>query len=73
MADADVVSCCLHAFVLSIFVADLIVGMEELELQTQSRYDFRNFKIATISVKMEYILLFLENGQKQKLMNVSLL
>ena len=32
MVDADMVSCCLHALVLSIFVADLIVGMEELEL-----------------------------------------
>ena len=32
MADADV-SCCLHAFVLFI-LADLIVGMEELELLT---------------------------------------
>ena len=31
MVDADVVSCCLHALVLSI-ITDLIMGMEELEL-----------------------------------------
>ena len=53
MADADVVSCCLHSFVLSVF-ADLIVGMEELELhyRRRGRYNFRKINIATISVRM---------------------
>ena len=35
--DADMVSCCLHAFVLSRSVADLIVGMEALELHCRCR------------------------------------
>ena len=56
MADADVVSCCLHAFVLlcSLFVAGLIVGMEESELHYRRRgsYNFRKIKITTISVRM---------------------
>ena len=54
MADADLVSCCLHDFVLSIFVADLVVGMEELELHYRSRgrSNIRKTKIATISVRM---------------------
>ena len=38
----------------SLFVADLIVGMEELELhyRGRGRYNFRKIKIATISVRM---------------------
>ena len=53
MADADVVSCCLHAFC-ALFVADLIVGMEELELHYRriGRSNFQIIKIATISVRM---------------------
>ena len=35
MVDADMVSCCLHALVLSLFVADL--KMEELELHYRCR------------------------------------
>ena len=41
MVDADVVSCCLHALVL--FVADLSLGMEELELHYRCRIRF-NFR-----------------------------
>ena len=38
----------------ALFVADLIVGMEELELhcRRRGRYNFRKVKIATISVRM---------------------
>ena len=38
----------------SLFVADLIVGMEELELHYRSRggYNFQKVKIATVSVRM---------------------
>ena len=38
----------------ALFVADLIVGMEELELhyRRRGRHNFRNIKIATISVRM---------------------
>ena len=52
MVDADMVSCCLHAFALSLFVADLIVGMEGLELhyRCRGRSYFRKIRIAaTIS------------------------
>ena len=54
MVDADVVSCCLHALVLSIFFADLILGMEELELhyRCRGRSNFRKIRIAAISVRM---------------------
>ena len=53
MADADVVSCCLHAL-FALFVADLIVGMEELELhyRRRGRSNIRKIKIATTSVRM---------------------
>ena len=38
MVDADMVSCCLHALVLSFFVADLIVGLRsKLELHYRCR------------------------------------
>ena len=47
---------CLAVYMLlcSLFVADLIVGMEELELhyRRRGRYNFRKIKIATISVRM---------------------
>ena len=47
------VSCCLHAFC-ALCVADLIVGMEELELQYRRRggSNLRKIKIATIFVRM---------------------
>ena len=47
MADADVGP-------KSIVVADLIVGMEDLELhhRCRRRFNFRNFRIATIAVRM---------------------
>ena len=48
--------CCvlLSAFFCALFVADLIAGMEELELhcRRRGRYNFRKIKIATISVRM---------------------
>ena len=47
---------CLAVYMLlcSLCVADLIVGMEELELhyRRRGRYNFRKIKIATISVRM---------------------
>ena len=47
---------CLAVYMLlcSLFVADLIVGMEELELhyRRRGRYNLRKIKIATISVRM---------------------
>ena len=54
MADADVVSCCLHAFFCALYVADPLVGMEELKLQyrCRGRSNSRKIKIATISVRM---------------------
>ena len=54
MADADVVSLLSTLLLFSLFVADLIVGMEELELhyRRRGRYNFRKIKIATISVRM---------------------
>ena len=38
----------------ALFVADLIVGMEESELhyRCRGRYNFRKIKIATISIRM---------------------
>ena len=44
----------LSACFCALFVADLIVGMEELELhyRRRGRYNFRKIKIATISVRM---------------------
>ena len=40
----------------SLFVADLIMGMEELELhyRRRGRHNFRKIKIATISVRMVF-------------------
>ena len=57
MADAGcgvLLSTCFFA----LFVADLIVGMEELELhcRRRGRYNFRKIKIATISVRMVKVL-----------------
>ena len=43
MADADVVSCCLHAFVLCLL--QLIVGMEELEYITDTEADLISKKL----------------------------
>ena len=40
MVDAVMVSCCLHALVLYLFIADLIAGMEELELHYRCRERF---------------------------------
>ena len=53
MVDADMVSCCLHALVLSICRGS-IVGIEELELhyRCRGRSDFRKIRIATSSVGM---------------------
>ena len=53
MVDADMMSCCIHALVLSI-VADLIVGMEDLELhcRCRGRSNLRKIRIASISVRM---------------------
>ena len=53
MADADVVFA-VYMLLCSLFVADLIVGMEELELhyRCRGRCNFRNIIIATISVRM---------------------
>ena len=54
MADADVVSCCLHGFLCSICCRYLSLGMEELELhcRRRGRYNFPKIKIATMSVRM---------------------
>ena len=58
------VSCCLHAWG-SLFVADLIVGMEELELhyRCRGRSNFWKIRIATISVRMVRVCLcYLRSG-----------
>ena len=53
MADADVVSCCLHAFVLSICCRSSCGdGGIRIALQTQRQIQFPKIKIATISVRM---------------------